>query len=147
MQFVPASVIAPLKKWWPELDNLFTFMLNQAEGTPNGDHAYMSRYAINAVTLFNKRTPGAREAVDLTTIGMTLEGTMRSLMNLNEPLHQSFYFYLLPSPYNYVSIGHYMISFGLLVGGLALHTVFTGLLAGSFINQWLPLLASQQCVT
>lgn len=43
-----------------------------------------------------------------------LEGTLRSLNNVQEHLHQSFYYYLLPSPRTYIPIGHYMISFGML---------------------------------
>jgi glycosylphosphatidylinositol transamidase len=128
-----SSVVEQLRPWWPELENLFTFMQNQAWGVPTGDHAYMSRYAINAVTLFNKRTNASKDSVGLDVIGRTVEGTMRSLMNLNEPLHQSFYFYLLPSPYNYVSIGIYMISFGLMVAGIAAHTLLLGLLAGTVL--------------
>jgi glycosylphosphatidylinositol transamidase len=44
-----------------------------------------------------------------------IEGTVRSLNNLLEHLHQSFYYYLLPSPNLYLSIGDYMISLGLIL--------------------------------
>lgn len=42
-----------------------------------------------------------------------VEGTMRSVNNLLERFHQSFFFYLLPSSHYYISIGTYMPAFGL----------------------------------
>lgn len=43
-----------------------------------------------------------------------LEGMIRKLNNLLERLHQSYFFYLLPSLSRFVSIGYYMPAFGLL---------------------------------
>lgn len=43
-----------------------------------------------------------------------LEGMYRKLNNLLERLHQSYFFYLLPSLSHFVSIGYYMPAFGLL---------------------------------
>lgn len=40
---------------------------------------------------------------------------MRSVNNLLERFHQSFFFYLLPSSHYYISIGIYMPAFGLVV--------------------------------
>jgi hypothetical protein len=40
---------------------------------------------------------------------------LRSINNLQERFHQSFFFYLLPSTRHYVSIGMYMPAFGLLL--------------------------------
>lgn len=45
----------------------------------------------------------------------TLEGIFRKLNNLLERLHQSYFFYLLPSLSRFVSIGLYMPAFGFLV--------------------------------
>lgn len=44
-----------------------------------------------------------------------IEGVLRSLNNLLERLHQSFFLYLLPATDRYVSIGLYMPPFGLIV--------------------------------
>ena len=44
-----------------------------------------------------------------------VEGVFRSLNNLLERFHQSFFFYLLPSTDRYVSIGLYMPPFALMV--------------------------------
>ena len=43
-----------------------------------------------------------------------LEGMFRKLNNLLERLHQSYFFYLMPSLSHFVSIGYYMPAFGLL---------------------------------
>lgn len=42
------------------------------------------------------------------------EGMFRKLNNLLERLHQSYFFYLMPSLSRFVSIGYYMPAFGLL---------------------------------
>lgn len=48
----------------------------------------------------------------------------RKLNNLLERLHQSYFFYLLPSLSHFVSIGYYMPAFGLLVVILLLRVSF-----------------------
>lgn len=52
-----------------------------------------------------------------------LEGIVRSLNNLLEPFHQSFFFYLLPESHRYVSIGLYMPPFGCLLLGPAIMAI------------------------
>lgn len=44
-----------------------------------------------------------------------IEGVIRSVNNLLEKFHQSFFLYLLTSPNKFVSVGVYMIAFALLV--------------------------------
>lgn len=51
----------------------------------------------------------------LNNIFRLLEGMYRKLNNLLERLHQSYFFYLMPSLSHFVSIGYYMPAFGLLV--------------------------------
>lgn len=53
-----------------------------------------------------------------------MESTFRSLNNLLEHLHQSFFFYLLPTPERYISIGSYLPPALLLTVGLILHISF-----------------------
>lgn len=43
--------------------------------------------------------------VGVQQLGRVLEGVCRSLNNLLERFHQSFFFYLLPSTTRYISIG------------------------------------------
>jgi hypothetical protein len=47
-----------------------------------------------------------------------VESTFRSLSNLNERLHQSFYYYLLSNTFRYVSIGQYLIPYFIVLGSM-----------------------------
>ena len=58
-----------------------------------------------------------------------MEGIMRSLNNLLERFHQSFFFYLLPSTDRYVSIGVYLPPFGVLCLPIIIKISFTYLRA------------------
>lgn len=49
------------------------------------------------------------------------ETILRSLSNTLEHLHQSFFFYLLPNPGRYISIGLYMPPFLAMIAGLLLN--------------------------
>ena len=60
-----------------------------------------------------------------------IEGIFRSLNNLLEQFHQSFFFYLLPESHRYVSIGMYMPPFGCLLLGPAIMAIVFWTLAGS----------------
>ncbi|GAA6095823.1 glycosylphosphatidylinositol anchor attachment 1 protein, partial [Tachysurus ichikawai] len=51
------------------------------------------------------------------------EGMFRKLNNLLERLHQSYFFYLMPSLSHFVSIGYYMPAFGLLAAILLLRAL------------------------
>jgi len=96
---------------------LFTFMLNQAIGVPTGDHGVFNSYHIDSVTISVSKGDSHGPIL----LGRVLVSTLRSLNNLLERLHQSFYYYLLLSPSHYLSIGEYMISFGLIVSPLTIH--------------------------
>jgi glycosylphosphatidylinositol transamidase len=48
---------------------------------------------------------------------------MRSVNNILERFHQSFFFYFLPSTYRYVSIGLYMPAIGCLLAALILRAL------------------------
>lgn len=63
--------------------------------------------------------------------GRVIEGIFRSLNNLLEQFHQSFFFYLLPESHRYVSIGMYMPPFGCLLLGPAIMAIVLWTLAGS----------------
>jgi hypothetical protein len=124
-----------------EWNTMFSFMLNMAIGEPTGDHSLISKYKIESVTLSAEVAPSTNSApgsssatTGLATgtgtgtvkkLGETLEGTLRSLNNLIEPLHQSFYYYIPLTPFTFVPIGHYMISFGLLFVPAALWVLLT----------------------
>ena len=108
------------------LITLKDMMLSQATGIPSGNHGLFHRFGIQAVTLegVNKNTGSGRKRkfneADLYIMGRIVEGTFRSLNNLLERFHQSFFYYVLPGTSRYVSIGMYMPGFGILAGGLVI---------------------------
>uniref|UniRef100_A0A8C4I102 GPI-anchor transamidase component GPAA1 n=1 Tax=Dicentrarchus labrax TaxID=13489 RepID=A0A8C4I102_DICLA len=95
------------------VQTMMLMVMKQASGRPWGDHGLFLRYHIEAASI--KGINSFRQyKTDVTTIGRLLEGMYRKLNNLLERLHQSYFFYLMPSLSHFVSIGYYMPAFGLL---------------------------------
>lgn len=92
---------------------MMLMVLKQASGRAWGDHGLFLRYHIEAASIRGINS-FRHYKTDVTTIGRLLEGMIRKLNNLLERLHQSYFFYLLPSLSRFVSIGYYMPAFGLL---------------------------------
>ncbi|XP_067052585.1 glycosylphosphatidylinositol anchor attachment 1 protein-like isoform X1 [Acropora muricata] len=114
-----------LGTWADSVSSLVTMvmmMFHQASGRPTGNHGLFHRYRIEALTM---RESGVTEEYGrgFLTTGGVLEGVVRSLNNLLEPFHQSFFFYLLPESHRYVSIGLYMPPFGCLLLGPAIMAI------------------------
>lgn len=122
----PSSTSPLLAMLPPAQRELAGFMARQAAGLPTGDHAYFTRYRIDAITLTASvpvaaaAAAGAAAAVGQAEFGVLVVGLLRSLNNLLEHLHQSFYFYILIGPMHYLSIAMYSVSIALLLAPLAL---------------------------
>ncbi|KAJ6314701.1 hypothetical protein OIU78_018227 [Salix suchowensis] len=103
---------------------LASSLYNQALGIPTGPHGAFRDFQVDAITLeispkvssHNK----ARYNEFLLRGGRLVEGVVRSINNLLEKFHQSFFLYMLTSPSKFVSVGVYMIAFALLVAPLPL---------------------------
>ncbi|KAF8984952.1 Glycosyl phosphatidyl inositol protein transamidase complex subunit [Entomortierella lignicola] len=97
------------KNYINSLKRMLYMMKYQATGTPTGNHGLYLKYKIDAITLhaFN-RPDWPSQRFNLFRLGALIESTVRSLNNLLEHLHQSFFFYLLSGVQNYTSIGLYM---------------------------------------
>lgn len=107
--------------WTQNFRHMMSMALTQASGVPNGNHGLFYRYGIEAVTLEGhkrEQTNYQRKARGATAILKLVEGIARSLNNLLERFHQSFFFYLLVASDRYVSIGDYMPSLGLMAAAL-----------------------------
>lgn len=78
---------------------------SEANQKPYGCEAF-SGWQIQAMTLKAVGVGGP----DITQFGRVVDSTFRSVNNLLEKFHQSFFFYLLLSPYHFVSIGTYLPS-------------------------------------
>ncbi|KDQ60997.1 hypothetical protein JAAARDRAFT_125289 [Jaapia argillacea MUCL 33604] len=92
----------------------------QARGMPSGVHGLFHQFRIDAITIFAVPAPGPH---GFHAIGRVVESTLRTMNNLLERLHASFFFYLLKGPTTFMKIGTYLpsavlISVALLFGGL-----------------------------
>ncbi|XP_058035054.1 glycosylphosphatidylinositol anchor attachment 1 protein [Ahaetulla prasina] len=96
------------------LQTLLLMVLKQGSGHPQGDHGLFLRYHIEAITIRGINS-FRQYKFDMGVMGVTFEGIFRKLNNLLERLHQSYFFYLLPSLSRFVSIGLYMPAFGFLL--------------------------------
>ncbi|KAJ2777420.1 dipeptidylpeptidase [Coemansia javaensis] len=95
-----------------------------------GGHAPLLRHGIDALTLAAVAPAGDAAAAvpplppplpddaSMRAVGRTVEATLRSLNNLLERFHQSFFFYMLPANQRFLSIGDYIPAVGLLVASL-----------------------------
>lgn len=93
----------------PRIAFFSQFFLSQALGEKT-IHSVLNEWACDTVTV---ASVGEGNDISLYSFADTIEAAFRSVLSLQENLHQSFYFYLLPSPWLYVPIGDYMIVFAL----------------------------------
>ncbi|XP_065877905.1 uncharacterized protein [Euphorbia lathyris] len=95
----------------------------QALGIPTGSHGAFRDFQVDAITLEispKVSSNNARRNEFILQGGRLIEGVIRSVNNLLEKFHQSFFLYLLTSPSKFVSVGVYMVAFALLVAPLPL---------------------------
>lgn len=101
--------------------HMLAMVMTQATGVPNGNHGLFHRYGIEALTIEGYRrdtTNHQRKMHGAATLLKLIEGVSRSVNNLLERFHQSFFFYLLVATDRFVSIGDYMPSLALMAGAL-----------------------------
>jgi len=108
--YIPGS----LNGFLHSLKTMLLLMSRLASGSPSGNHGLFHRYSIEAVTLRSFKMKGSKNVFGFGEMGRVIEGVFRSLNNLLERFHQSFFFYILPSVERYASIGVYMPPFGVL---------------------------------
>lgn len=101
------------------LQTMLRGMVEQGLGHPSGAHSSFMPYHIDAITI-QACGDGWQDEMAL---GRTIEGIFRSLNNLLEHLHQSFFFYLLMQPNRFVSIGTYLPSAMLIAGGFTIMAI------------------------
>lgn len=107
-------------KYLDRLQTMLRGMLNQGLGHATGPHSAFIPYHVDAITL---QTVGDGWQDEM-SLGRTIEGLFRSLNNLLEHLHQSFFFYLLMNVNRFVSIGTYLPSAMLIAGAFTLMSIF-----------------------
>lgn len=103
------------------LQTLLRGMISQGMGHATGPHSSFIPYHVDAITLVTVGDGWHDEM----SLGRTVESLFRSLNNLLEHLHQSFFFYLLLQANRFVSIGTYLpsamlIAFNFSIASIAL---------------------------
>ena len=113
----------PYKMWTYSLRTMLEMVLAQASGVPNGNHGLFHRFGIEAVTLTGYKKVDRGSPATFYQVGRVLEGILRSLNNLLERFHQSYFFYLLSATDRYISIGVYIPAVGLMASTLLLRAL------------------------
>ncbi|KAI9316456.1 Gaa1-like protein [Dichotomocladium elegans] len=95
--------------YFESLYHMYRMMKYQALNHPSSEAGVYLSYKIDAVTIHGIRgSTRLNSLFGFHKIGILIESTFRSLNNLLEHFHQSFFFYLLLKPGRFVSIGEYM---------------------------------------
>jgi glycosylphosphatidylinositol transamidase len=108
------------------LQTMLRGMMKQGLGHPSGPHSSFVPYHVDAVTL----QPFGEGWQDEMAMGRVIESTFRSLNNLLEHLHQSFFFYLLMQTNRFVSIGTYLPSAMLVAGNFTIMAIYLWVRSG-----------------
>jgi glycosylphosphatidylinositol transamidase len=109
------------------LQTMLRGMMNQGLGHASGPHSSFIPYHVDAITL----QPFGDGWQDEMAMGRVIESTFRSLNNLLEHLHQSFFFYLLMQANRFVSIGTYLPSAMLVAVNFTIMAIFLWVKSGS----------------
>jgi len=86
---------------------------------------FFSRYLIDGLTIKIVTRTRNHNNYEFFQVGRVLEGSIRYLNNLNEHLHQSYFFYLMISPFKFISLRNYLISLALLITGFLSYSFFS----------------------
>lgn len=82
----------------------------------NGLHSVFGTYGISALTIAGKYQTSSRSRnIDISDMAMFIEACFRSLNNVPEKLHQSYFFYYLLSPDKFLSVAYYMVLVGFVI--------------------------------
>lgn len=101
------------------LQTMLRGMVSQGLGHATGPHSAFIPYHVDAITLVTVGD-GWHDEMGL---GRTIESLFRSLNNLLEHLHQSFFFYLLLEAKRFVSIGTYLPSAMLIAANFSITAI------------------------
>ena len=115
-----------LQRMWQHTDSyqdrlrtMLRGMISQGLGHATGPHSAFIPYHIDAITLVTVGDGWHDEM----SLGRTVESLFRSLNNLLEHLHQSFFFYLLLEAKRFVSIGTYLPSAMLIAANFSIMAI------------------------
>ncbi|PFH54211.1 hypothetical protein AMATHDRAFT_135962 [Amanita thiersii Skay4041] len=118
--WLPDALQKEVRIYTQHARNILRHVKYQARGLPSGVHGLYHQYRIDAVTIFGIPATGPH---GFHSIGRVAESTLRTMNNLLERLHASFFFFILAAPERFLKIGHYLpsalvISAATMFGGL-----------------------------
>lgn len=116
------------------LITLIKGMSSQALGHATGPHSVFMPYHVDAITL----TTIGEGWQDEMALGRTVESICRSLNNLLEHFHQSFFFYLLMQSNRFVSIGTYLPSAMAVAAGFTIMAIHLWVKSGQVDSKTEP---------
>lgn len=96
---------------------------NQLVGLSTGAHAWYRKQSTHALTLTDTNGKSAKSRgknYNMISVGNLVEGVVRSMNNLIEELHQSFFMYFMDSTMTYYGFEHYMPNLAVLLVPIAL---------------------------
>ncbi|KAH6918352.1 Gaa1-like protein [Coprinopsis sp. MPI-PUGE-AT-0042] len=106
--------------YWNRARAVFRNFGYQARGLPSGIHGLFHRHRIDAFTVYANCADGPH---GFYAMGRVVEASMRTMNNLLERLHASFFFYIMPHPHSFNKIGTFIPSAVL----ISLSMMFQGL--------------------
>ncbi|KAL0489158.1 zinc peptidase-like protein [Acrasis kona] len=118
-RFVSSSIIL--------LHNVYNSLL----GVGTGPHAWFRQKMTHSITLTNAKTiPSGADyrhyrnpTANIKNVAKTVEGVFRSMNNLIEELHQSFFLYFMDSSVTYYGFEHYLPNLGVMGAPLIIQFV------------------------
>lgn len=113
-------------KYSDRLKCLAKGVMTQAAGHATGPHSAFMPYHVDAITL---KTVGDGWHDEM-SLGRVTESVFRSVNNLLEKLHQSFFFYILLNTNRFVSIGSYLPAAMLIAGSFTINALALWILSG-----------------
>jgi glycosylphosphatidylinositol transamidase len=102
----------------------------QAVGLPSAGHGLLVRHRVEALTVRALPNAPYSRRYGLQDMGNVVCGIVRSLNNLLEHLHHSFYFYILPRADHYVSVSLYTPPLALILVGSLLKAISLWVITG-----------------
>ncbi|KZT68147.1 Gaa1-like protein [Daedalea quercina L-15889] len=121
-----------LKEYGHRVRNVLRHVGYQARGQASGVHGLLHQFRIDAITLFAIPATGPH---GFHSIGRVVESTLRTMNNLLERLHASFFFFLLVRPTTFLKIGSFLPSAILVSVAMMLRGLREWVNAGSV---WVP---------
>ncbi|GAA5979372.1 hypothetical protein JCM11641_005016 [Rhodosporidiobolus odoratus] len=120
LRFLPFASHPEVQRYSHAFRNLFHQVALGADGRVSGPEGAAGKYRIDSITLFGVPAEGPH---GFHSLGRATESLFRSLNNLLERFHQSFFLYLMTTVDSFIAVGNYLaapilVGAGLTVQGL-----------------------------